>query len=82
MKTLHAFTQFAVLVSLPLHRGGCGSETETVSETKPSEKLFHAIEANDWPISGQLSKGTYLETRLLHKRHYNARRLKNFHGEG
>ena len=31
MKTLHAFTQFVVLVSLPLFLGGCG-EKKVVDE--------------------------------------------------
>jgi len=36
MKTLHAFTQFVVLVSLPLLLGGCG-ENETVGKVQPAE---------------------------------------------
>jgi hypothetical protein len=38
MKRLHAFTQFVVLVSLPLLLGGCG-EKEPVVETKPVEEV-------------------------------------------
>ena len=40
MKTLHAFTQFVVLVSLPLLLGGCGGDKkEPVAESKPAEAV-------------------------------------------
>ena len=40
MKTLHAFTQFVVLLSLPLLLWGCGGDKkEPVAEVKPVEEV-------------------------------------------
>ena len=50
MKTLHTFTQFVVLVSLPLLLGGCG-EKESGAEVKPVEEA--PINSIKYKITGE-----------------------------
>ena len=65
MKTLNAFAQLAVLVSLPLLFGGCGDKKESVVETKPEldgvngEELEYRkdiwyLKGSDTPYTGKV----------------------------
>ncbi len=46
MKTQHAFTQFVVLLSLPLLLGGCG-EKEPVAEVGPVEEKEQEVKTEE-----------------------------------
>ena len=58
MKTLHAFTQFVVLLSLPLLLGGCGEKHEGVNRKelkgeRGSLDLIYYLKGSDTPYTGK-----------------------------
>ncbi len=53
MKTLHAFTQFVVLVSLPLLLGGCGGKSINVEAVDNRGGVLY-LKGSDAPYTGKV----------------------------